>query len=81
VAHKNLGGESAITCVGGYPGGISFDMNYGKPGERPATDVRIGAVDLPEKGPLCGEDDPLISTWSAARKQAPVITMNMRNAL
>src|SRR6201996_3982170 len=35
VAHKNLGMMNDITCIGGYPGGAEFDMNYGREGERP----------------------------------------------
>src|SRR5947209_5668374 len=29
VAHMNLGKENDITCVGGYPEGRNYDMNYG----------------------------------------------------
>jgi uncharacterized protein YjlB len=35
VAHRNLNKENAVTCVGAYPRGKSYDMNYGKAGERP----------------------------------------------
>jgi uncharacterized protein YjlB len=33
VAHMNLGKEKDVICVGGYPNGKDYDMNYGKEGE------------------------------------------------
>jgi len=30
VAHKNLGKENDLICVGAYPDGRDYDMNYGK---------------------------------------------------
>jgi uncharacterized protein YjlB len=41
VAHKNLGNEKDAIAIGPYPGGRDYDMNYGKPGERPGTDNNI----------------------------------------
>ena len=70
VAHKNLGKENAVTCIGGYPEGISYNMNYGKAGERPAADHEIARVGLPAKGPLCGNEDPLPGTWRMAGENA-----------
>ena len=63
VAHKNLGREKDIVCIGGYPGGVDFDMNYGNAGERPGTDVNIEKVPVPATGPLAGNADPLMNTW------------------
>jgi uncharacterized protein YjlB len=64
VAHKNLGREKDVICVGGYPEGKDFDMNYGDPGERPGTDKNIRLVHLPSAGPLLGERDPLLNIWA-----------------
>jgi uncharacterized protein YjlB len=44
VAHKNLGKQNDVICVGGYPEGKDFDMNYGEEGERPGTDQNISNV-------------------------------------
>ena len=52
VAHRNLGKENDVRCIGAYPEGIAYDMNYGKEGERPRTDKNIAAVSLPVSGPL-----------------------------
>jgi uncharacterized protein YjlB len=54
VAHKNLGDENDVACVGAYPEGKSYDMNYGKTGERPFTDQNIKCVPLPERDPVLG---------------------------
>ena len=37
VAHKNLGSSADFACVGAYPDGRSYDMNYGNEDERPAS--------------------------------------------
>src|ERR1700741_870035 len=44
VAHKNLGKEKNVWCVGAYPEGKDFDMNYGEEGERPGTDQNISNI-------------------------------------
>lgn len=54
VAHKNLDSENAIKCVGAYPNGKDFDMNYGKEGERPKTDKNIARVEIPSSDPVFG---------------------------
>lgn len=54
VAHKNLGKEKQVKCVGAYPEGRDYDMNYGRPGERPGTDGHIAAVPIPATDPLFG---------------------------
>lgn len=63
VAHKNLGQEDDIVCVGAYPDGKDYDMNYGKPGERPATDENIRKVPTPETDPVYGEKNGLPKIW------------------
>lgn len=66
VAHKNLGRENDVTCIGAYPGGASFDMNYGREGERPQADINISMVAVPAKGPVAGNADPLLHIWKTA---------------
>lgn len=63
VAHKNLGGEENFTCVGAYPDGKDYDMNYGKPEERPRADENIKQVPLPQSDPVFGMSGPLIKEW------------------
>ncbi|ELR19809.1 uncharacterized protein ACA1_133110 [Acanthamoeba castellanii str. Neff] len=38
-------------------------MQYGKPGERPASDERIRALPLPDEDPLFGASGPLLTCW------------------
>jgi uncharacterized protein YjlB len=63
VAHKNLGSSSDFRCVGAYPPGQSWDMNYGRPGERPKADQNIAKVPLPETDPVYGSTGPLMKIW------------------
>ena len=63
VAHKNLGSSADFRCIGAYPPGQTWDMNYGKPGERPAADRNIASVPLPSTDPVYGSEGPLIHNW------------------
>jgi uncharacterized protein YjlB len=63
VAHKNLGASSDFGVVGGYPGGAEWDMNYGRPNERPVTDENIARVEFPKMDPLYGSNGPLFQHW------------------
>jgi len=63
VAHRNLGKEKDVICVGGYPRGKDYDMNYGKPEERPAADERIAQATIPRFDPVTGKPDPLNMIW------------------
>ena len=63
VAHINLGKENDITCVGGYPDGMDYDMNYGDTGERPTADHNIVSVPLPKTDPVFGKQDGLPELW------------------
>ncbi|MEO3405032.1 cupin domain-containing protein [Mucilaginibacter sp. CAU 1740] len=55
VGHKNLGG-SGLGVVGAYPDGRNWDVNTGKPGERPGTDKTIAALPVPSTDPLNGQN-------------------------
>lgn len=63
VAHKNLGKENDVVCVGAYPDGREYDMNYGRPGERPLTDENIRKVPLPQTDPVYGRRNGLPEIW------------------
>ena len=63
VAHMNLGKEKDAICVGGYPNGENYDMNYGNEGERPAADENINSISLPQTDPVFGKKGPLLEIW------------------
>ncbi len=64
VAHKNLDSTDDFGVVGAYPDGRDWDLNYGKPGERPQTDRNIARVPLPKADPVYGDEGPLRDKWS-----------------
>ena len=63
VAHKNLGSSDDFKCVGGYAGGRHYDINYGKPGERPGTDENLEQIPLPDQDPVLGKHGILDEYW------------------
>ncbi len=67
VAHRNLGETRGFGVVGAYPEGQRWDMNTGRPGERPAADERIARVPLPASDPVFGVNGPLMALWRVKR--------------
>ena len=63
VAHKKLSSSNDFRVVGAYPEGQSWDMNYGKEGERPAADKNISKVPYPTNDPVHGNSGPLQRYW------------------
>jgi len=63
VAHINLGKENDVTCVGGYPDGRDYDMNYGNADERLRVDQNIASLPLPETDPVFGKKGGLLEIW------------------
>jgi uncharacterized protein YjlB len=68
VAHKKIGDDDHFSCVGAYPDGQQYDMNYGKEGERPAADQRIKNLPLPEADPVYGTNGPLKKNWESEER-------------
>lgn len=66
VAHKNMGREKDVICIGGYPEGRDFDMNYGRPGERPHADHNIKSLPLPSTDPVQGTEGGLVNIWKSS---------------
>jgi len=64
VSHKNIGSSGDFRCVGAYANGQSWDMNYGKNGERPKADQNLAKVQVPTADPIFGKDGPLLDQWS-----------------
>jgi uncharacterized protein YjlB len=76
VAHKCVKSSKEFECVGAYPGGTDYDMNYGYPKERPYTDENIAKVKMPEADPVFGADGPLFKYWGKKllpQEDAPAI--------
>jgi uncharacterized protein YjlB len=63
VAHKNIEPDNTFKCVGAYPKGQNYDMQYGHEYERPAADSRIRKVELPLEDPVFGKFGPLKEFW------------------
>jgi uncharacterized protein YjlB len=63
VAHKRMNGSKDFGCVGAYPEGMAYDMNYGKEGERPKADENISKVGLPPTDPVKGKHGILFDFW------------------
>jgi uncharacterized protein YjlB len=66
IAHKRLAAGGAFVVVGAYPEGQTYDMCYGREGERPAADDNIARVPMPKSDPIYGPHGPLMEHWSAA---------------
>jgi uncharacterized protein YjlB len=64
VAHRNLGKETQVMCVGAYPEGRSYDMHVGKTGERPQADQNIFLVPIPKTDPVQGRRGSLVRIWA-----------------
>jgi uncharacterized protein YjlB len=73
MAHKNLGNEHDIGCIGAYPDGSDYDINSGQPGERPGTDKNISLVPIPGEDPLLGNEYGVSFIWTAAIRTEPAI--------
>lgn len=63
VSHKNVGASSDFGCVGAYPSGQSYDMNYGREDELPEAENNIKKLSLPPTDPVYGENGPLMKYW------------------
>jgi len=63
VAHKSMGASTGFLVVGAYPEGQPWDMNDGRPGERPRADKNIRRVPTPPADPILGSHGPLIQLW------------------
>ncbi|WP_461099063.1 cupin domain-containing protein [Spirosoma luteolum] len=65
VAHCNQLASHDLGVLGAYPGGRSWDLLKGLPGERPAADERIRQVPLPDSDPFFGPGGALVALWSS----------------
>jgi len=65
VAHKNMGEKDQVKCVGAYPEGRDYDMNYGKPSERIKADENIKKLPVPALDPVFGSHGELQRYWKS----------------
>lgn len=63
VSHKKVESSESFKCIGAYPFGIDYDMNYGKAEEHPCVDQNIKLVGLPKADPIFGENGLLFDYW------------------
>jgi uncharacterized protein YjlB len=68
VAHKCIQSTDDFKCVGAYPSGQEYDMNYGEPGERPKADENIANTPLPTHDPVFGKQGPMEKWWMVQEK-------------
>jgi uncharacterized protein YjlB len=68
LAHKNDRQTHDFGTVGAYPRGTSYDMMYGKKGERPLADRNIARVPLPSSDPVEGPRGSLPNLWARANR-------------
>jgi uncharacterized protein YjlB len=62
VGHKNSGSDD-LGIVGAYEKGRNWDINKGKPEERPNADKNIATVPFPETDPVTGKTGGLMEVW------------------
>jgi uncharacterized protein YjlB len=63
IAHKSIYTSDDFICVGGYPGGKDYDINYGRADEHPRVDINIKQVPIPETDPIQGREGILFEYW------------------
>ncbi|QPC81287.1 cupin domain-containing protein [Phototrophicus methaneseepsis] len=64
VGHCRLHASNDFRVVGAYPAGQeNWDLQTGKPDERPQVLENIQAVPLPEQDPVFGNTGPLLDAW------------------
>jgi uncharacterized protein YjlB len=61
---QNLSGWADFHVVGDIRSDRKRNLLRGNPGERPAADVRIAAVPLPNADPVHGLNGPLVELWA-----------------
>jgi uncharacterized protein YjlB len=63
TGHKCTGHSKDFLCVGAYPNGKDYDMNYGKAAEYDKAVQNIKALPKPTKDPVFGNEGFLKSLW------------------
>ncbi|MDQ0428986.1 uncharacterized protein YjlB [Planomicrobium stackebrandtii] len=64
TGHKKLEASKDFKIVGAYPGGVSYNLKTGEPGERPYVLEDIQNTPLPKNDPVFGTEGPVIEKWT-----------------
>ncbi|QMW00721.1 cupin [Spirosoma foliorum] len=65
VGHRALTEGTNYEIVGGYPGGLAWDLMKGNLEERTLAFARIPQLALPETDPVFGTKGALLQKWNA----------------
>lgn len=63
VGHKCTNASEDFQCVGAYPQGKDYDMNYGKAAELEKSMKHIRSLSIPANDPVLGKHGFLKSLW------------------
>ena len=63
TGHRCISCSEDFVCVGAYPQGIDYDINYGTAAELKQAAKKIKAVSLPRKDPVFGKEGFLKGYW------------------
>lgn len=63
TGHKKLEASNDFEIIGAYPGGVSYNLKTGEPGERPYVLEDIQNTPLPKMDPVFGSEGPVIEKW------------------
>jgi uncharacterized protein YjlB len=63
TSHKKIDSGDGFAVVGSYPGGKSYDMNYGKAEDVESAKKNIAKVPLPKEDPAFGEGGKMFDFW------------------
>jgi len=64
VGHKCINHSEDFLCVGAYPQGRDYDLNYGRAVEYDKANARIKTLPIPLKDPVFGNEGFLKSFWN-----------------
>ncbi len=68
IAHKNLGKQHQIKCVGAYPDGVEYDILTGKGSELSDAIQAIKNVPMPDEDPVLGTKGGITRLWKTKKK-------------
>jgi uncharacterized protein YjlB len=63
TGHKKLTSSLDFEIVGAYPDGKDYNINTGKPGERPQALIDIQQVEAPSTDPVYGNGGKVVDLW------------------
>lgn len=70
TGHQCLSASTDLLVIGAYPPTGVFDVCRGSRAEHAKAVAAIPLVPLPESDPVCGKNGPLLTLWTACRRNA-----------